>query len=162
MQEERLNAIIKTFFEDMGFHNIEVFMSDEFAYIWDGKTHKVSYTIHDSAYNDLGFMKYVRKNYRIPECSVFTLSLLHELGHYVTLPYLNQQKMAKCQRIKKAIDKKKVNSMEKAIAIQMRYSALYDEKVATHLAVKLLKRYYKWVLKFEYYFNEELRTAGAV
>lgn len=160
--EEKLNETITIFLRGLGFKNIKVFKSDEFAYILRDGKHSISYTLHDTAYNDLGFMKYVHKNYKVPECSIFTLSLLHELGHYITFPYLNKKKMAKAQKAKKAINKMKVNSMKKAIAIQMKYSALYDERVATAVAVKLLKRNYKFILEFEYYFNEILKTAGAV
>ena len=156
---KNIDKLIETFFEGMGY-NLKVKQSDEFAYYSNGL---ITYTLHDTAYNDIGFAKYIRKHYKnIPECSLFTLSLLHELGHHITMPTLNRKKWRKAKAIKKKIENVTVNSMEKAIAILMIYSNLYDERIATDKAIELLKKNYKWVLRFEYFLHEELKNAGAV
>lgn len=158
-KEEKLNKIIETFFKGLGY-DIEVEQSDEFcAYCKDDV---ISYTLHDTAYNDLAFMNYIRNNYKIPPISIFTMSLLHELGHIITYPRLNKVKYFKAHLKKQAIEKMTVNNMKKAIAVNTYYCGLYDEAIATKKAVELLLKNYNWCLKFEYHFQEALRNADAV
>ena len=159
-REEKLNAIIEKFFDGLGYGEIEVFQDDEFAYYYN--TEEISYTLCDNAWSDLGFSAYIQKNY--PDCptiSIFTLSLLHELGHHITKASLNKRKTREAKKQKKNIENTLCDDMEKAIHLQMVYCGLYDEKKATDKAVELLKKNYKWCLKFEYFFRKVLQETAA-
>ena len=157
IQEEKLNQVITTFFEGLGYYNIKVKQAEDFAYYTNGL---ITYTLFDCAYFDLGFEKYIKTNYDIPPVSIFTLSLLHELGHYITFHKLNKKKYAKACKIKKRINTITCNSMEKAINVMIKYCSLYDEAIATKKAIQILKKNYSWVLLFEYHFKEALRNAA--
>lgn len=157
----RINELIEKFFKRLGYGELEAFYADEFAFY--PLTEEISYTLCDNVWSDLGFSKYVRKNFpKCPECSLFTISLLHEVGHYVTKDTLNRKKFKESRARKKAIEKIKVNSVSKAIKVQLYYCSLYDERIATAAAVKILKKNYKLVLDFEYALRKVVKDAGAL
>lgn len=159
--EKKLNIIINTFFKKIGCGELDVFMGDEWAYY--SNTKEISYVLWDHSYSDIGFMNYVKKNYKCPTVSIFTLSLMHEVGHYLTIDNLDPIKFYKAHLKKKKIGKTTVNNIEAAIKIQTYYCNLYDEKIATAKAIELIKKNYKSVLRFEYVLAELLKeNTGAL
>ena len=159
--EEKLNNLINTFLKKIDCGELDVYMGDEWAYY--NNTKEISYILWDHSYFDIGFMNYVKKNYKCPTVSIFTLSLMHEVGHYLTINSLDPVKLYKAHLKKKKIEKITVNNIEKAIKLQTYYCNLYDERIATTKAIELIKKNYKTVLMFEYLLAELLKeNAGAL
>lgn len=159
--EEKLNNLINTFLKKIGCGELDVFMGQEWTYY--NSTKEISYILWDHSYFDIGFMNYVKKNYKCPTVSIFTLSLMHEVGHYLTINSLDRTKIYKSYLKKKKLEKVTANNIETAIKLQTYYCNLYDEKIATAKAIELIKKNYKTVLMFEYLLAELLNeNAGAL
>lgn len=157
---EKLNDCVDDFFNELGYGEITSSLEDEFAYY--PETEEITYTLFDIAYFDLGFQKYIQTNYpNCPTISIFTLSLLHELGHHITRDSLNPVEWLYSSFEKKAFHSKKANNMEDAIAMQMKYCNLYDERIATRKAIEILEENYKTCLDFELHFHNILVHAAA-
>lgn len=145
---EKLNDVFNQFFVELGYPEIECFFSDEFAYYHT--TEEISYTLLEMPLLDIGFKQYLKKTYpNLPECSMMVFSLLHELGHHLTMDSISRKKMLKCKKDKKRLEKEKVNTPNEIINQQMRYCALYDEMIATRKATEILIENYAYILEFE-------------
>ena len=158
---DKLNDCVDDFFNELGYGEITSSLENEFAYYPD--TEEITYTLFDTAYIDLGFQKYVQINYpNCPTISVFTLSLLHELGHHITGYSLLPVEWYEASLKKKAFRKTKCNDVQKAIEMQVEYCGLYDERIATNKAIEVLTENYQTCLDFELHFHNILRNAAAI
>ena len=155
---DRLTKKVEKFFAELGFSEIECFMSNEFAYYSDSE--EVSYSIFEDSLSDEGYIKYLHSTYdEIPPCSMFTFSLLHELGHHITLPTIKKSKRLKVRKAKKALNRKirrTAKTAEDIVNFQIVYCKLLDERIATRKAVEILKSNYKIVKKYDKIFNKEV------
>lgn len=149
---EKLNKVIKGFFDSLGYDEIEVFMSNEFAYYQDDE--EVSYTIIEDTDCDKGYQVYLSERFtEVPKISAFVFSLLHELGHHITLPLIKSKKQRlKVKKTKKIFERqcaKAAKSPEDYVNWQVRYCKLFDERIATEKAVQILLQNYKLITKYE-------------
>lgn len=157
---DKLDECVTDFLNDLGYGELTASLEDEFAYYAD--TEEITYTLFDIAYFDLGFQKYVQTNYpNCPTISVFTLSILHELGHHITKDSLMPEPWLEAAIEKKSFGKIKCNTMEEAIAMQVKYCGLYDERIATNKAIEVLTDNYQTCLDFELHFKNILVHAAA-
>lgn len=148
MYIEILDNLINTFFEDLGFDEVECFMSYDFAYY--NTTKEVSYTLFEMPLSDYGFRLYLEKTYpEIELCSMFTFSLLHELGHYLTWENMSKKKRLKSKKDKKRVEKTREYSEQDKIDKQIAYCGVYEERIATNKAVYLLNNNRELIKSFE-------------
>lgn len=144
---EKLNRVFEKFFEGLGYGEIECELSTEFAYWTDDL---ITYTLIEMPLYDIGFKTYLKETYpKMPECSMMVFSLLHELGHHLTLDNIPKRKQEKCKRIKEKLLNRKCRSAKAVIQKQKDYCNIYDEKIATQKAVQILEKNYDYILKFE-------------
>lgn len=145
---ENLNKIIKDFFTELGYEEITPFLSTDFGYYYGDE--KISYTIFEMPTADKGFQMYIEKHFHnVPKCSIFTLSLLHELGHHETIDDISEKIYIKCCEKKFKLANKEVKTEQDAIKRQVEYCGIYDEKIATAKAIEILADHYSEVIKFE-------------
>ena len=147
--EEKLNKIFNQFFVELGYPEIETELTNEFCYYYGQD--KITYTLLEMPLSDIGFKNYLKKTYpTMPECSMFIFSLLHELGHHVTMPlFFGSKKWRVCKKRKSIVERMKDTTEEQEIKKQEKYCALYDEAIATKEAVKILIENYDYIVKFE-------------
>ena len=145
---EKLNDVFNQFFVELGYPEIDCIFSNEFVYYPESE--EISYTLLEMPLNDIGFKTYVRETYpHAPECSVMVLSLLHELGHHLTMDSISKNKMRKCKKAKKEIAERYITTDKELIQAQIDYCGLYDEKKATEKAIEILINNYDYILSFE-------------
>lgn len=146
---EKLNNAIEKFFADLGYEEIRCFLDMDFAYYFD--TEEISYTLFELPYADIGFKQYLEKNFpKMPECSIFVISLLHELGHHLTFNDISEKKYNKCWEEKQNLKNMPTDTPEQIIARQFKYCGIYDEKIATEKAVEILIKNYEIISRNEY------------
>jgi len=146
--KKELNKAIHSLFDMLGYSEITCELSTEFAY--HPITEKITYTLIEMPYNDIGFKEYLKETYSdCPECSMFVFSLLHELGHHLTLDDIEDSVYNKCWKQKERLEKKTPKTIKGKINLQKAYCKIYDEAIATETAVEILKNNYKKILEFE-------------
>lgn len=156
---DKLTKKIENFYKALGYDEVSCFMSHEFAY-YDSE--EISYTILEDELTDKGYANYLSERFDyVPKCSVFMFSLLHELGHHITLPLIKKQKMLKIRKTKRIFERhcaKAAKSPEQIVAWQVRYCKLYDERIATAKAVDILIQNYELVKKHETIIQKALKN----
>ena len=87
---DKLNDCVENFIFQLGYDEITCFLYTDFGYYDDSK--EIAYSIFEAEDSSEGFVKFIQDNYyRLPKCSLFTMSLLHELGHYLTLEKFSEK-----------------------------------------------------------------------
>lgn len=146
--EELLNEFLEDFIFQLGYDEITCFLNTDFCYY--NSTKEIGYSLFESDTSGIGFIRFIRNNYtHIPPCSLFTFSLLHELGHYLTLDKFSQK-----EKYRYLIDSEKFaiednDTDEQKIEKQIKYSSLPIEKAATDMAMDILKTYKDLIADFE-------------
>ena len=152
--EERLTAFIQNFFAELGFNEIECFLDNDFAYY--NNTQEISYTLFSYEYSDAGFQKYLEQTFDyVPECLIMTLSLLHELGHYIHRNHTKKE-FLRYKKWANKLHKKKARTKEEIIAKQIAYCSLKEEAIATKTAVQILINNYPFIKTWERKLKKEL------
>lgn len=152
---EKLNRVINKLFANLGYEELESFLSTDFGYFYEQE--KISYTILEMPLSDAGFKIFINKHFsNIPQCSIFTLSLLHEIGHHVTIDDISDKMYNKCQEKKNLLARQEVKTPQEIIARQVKYCGIYDEKIATAEAINILLENYTIILDFEQEFFAQL------
>ena len=145
---EKLNKVFEQFFADLGYDEIECKISTEFAYYHANNL--ITYSLLEMPLLDIGFRNYLKKTYPcMPECSMMVFSLLHELGHHLTMDNINKKKWLKCKKAKKIVEKRKCYTNHDVIQKQFDYCKLFDEAQATKKAVYILIENYDYIIDFE-------------
>lgn len=145
---DELNEVFEQFFVELGYPEIECDIDTDFAYYYG--TDEITYSLFSMEEADEGFMRYVNLNYpQMPSCSLFVLSLLHELGHHITMPKYNKADHRKWEIEKAKIENIKANTPKERIEKQIAYCGLFEEKIATAEAIKILIANYDYIHNFE-------------
>lgn len=145
---EKLDNIITSFFEQLGYDEITCFMATDFAYY--GNTNEISYTLFEMPLYDIGFKKYLKNHFpNMKECSVFLVSLLHELGHHLTWDGISKKQKLKGKKMKKRLERRRDYTSEDIIQKQIDYCNIYEERIATAKAVEILEEKYNIIVNFE-------------
>lgn len=146
---EKLNDVFNQFFVELGYPEIDVEFTNEFAYYYGQDI--IAYTLLSMPDTDAGFINYLKKTYpSMPECSMFIFSFLHELGHHVTLPKLyGTKKWRQCKKRKSINARMKDSTSEQMMTKQENYCKLFDEAIATKKAVDILCENYDYIVEFE-------------
>lgn len=145
--EEKLSSFIESFFYSLGY-SIPCFLDSDFAYY--PTTQEISYSLIESHLLDLAYKQFCKShfNFEIP-CLMFTFSLLHELGHYITLSGINKNRIRKIRKAKKYITKIKCDTADDIIRVQLSYCNLLDEKLATTEAVRIIRQNPELIKQFD-------------
>lgn len=145
---EELNEVIEQFFVELGYDEIECSLDLDFAYYVG--TDEITYSLFQMEEADEGFRQYLNKVYpNIPECSLFVISLLHELGHHITIPQYSKEKFEAWSIVKKLLEKQEANTPKERIEKQIKYCSLFDEAIATKTAVDILIAEYNFIHSYE-------------
>lgn len=145
---DELNEVFEQFFVELGYPEIECDIDAEFAYYYG--TDEITYTLFSIPEADEGFRQYLNINYpTMPNCSMFVFSLLHELGHHITMAQYSKKDFKKWKVEKAKIETKKADTPKEMIENQIAYCGLFDEKIATAEAVKILIANYEYIQEFE-------------
>ncbi len=144
----KLNSVFEQFFVDLGYPEIECSLAPDFAYYYG--TDEITYSLFAMPEANEGFKRYLKMTYpKMPKCSMFVFSLLHELGHHITMPKYSEKDFKKWTRAKAKIEKQIPHTSEEKIKRQIIYCGLFDEKIATAEAVKILLMNYDYIHSFE-------------
>lgn len=145
---EELNEVFNDFFAMLGYEEIECELNIDFSYYYGADI--ITYTLFENPLSDIGFMTYIHNTFKnVPPCSTMVLSLLHELGHHVTMPSIKRKKWLKCKKDKRRLERVKTNTNKARIEKQIKYSSLFDEYIATKKAIEILNNNYDLILSFE-------------
>lgn len=145
-----ISESIKDFFVQLGYNDINCSLGLDFCY-WYGYN-LIEYPVTYDENSIQGFQEYVKETYAdLPKCSLFTLALLHELGHHLTIPQISKKDRKKARKAKKRLENKINNNCtpNKLLLIQKKYCTLKDEKMATAKAINILKNNYSLVDKYD-------------
>lgn len=145
---EELNDCITNFIYALGYDEIDCFLSTDFEYYHS--TREIGYTLFENESTSKALIEFLRKNYSyIPKCSLFTFSLLHELGHYLTIDTFTKEEINNYYKEIKTYVIEEYDSKEEIKRKQMRYAATPIEKAASDVAIDILKCYYDIIVDFE-------------
>lgn len=151
---ERLTTFFENFFADLGYEEIECFLDDDFAYY--NTTNEISYSLYTYDYADEGFQKYLDMTFDyVPKCLVITLSLLHELGHYIHKSHTKKE-FLRYKKWANKLHKSKARTREEMIAKQIAYCHLKEEAIATKTAVQILINNYSFIQDWELKLQKEI------
>ena len=147
----KLNNTIEAMFKALGYSEIKCTFGLDFCYYYDG-SNEIEYSLISMPEVDEAFKEYIQNKFtNIPYCSMFTFSLLHELGHHITMPQISKKELKKARKAKKRIENKIKNNPtpKKLKEMQIKYCSLIDEKLATNKAMEILKKYYFTIDKYD-------------
>ena len=145
---KELNKVIEQFFVELGYDEIECSLDLDFAYYVG--TDEITYSLFQMEEADKGFRQYLNKVYpNIPECSLFVISLLHELGHHITIPQYSKENFETWSTVKKLLEEQEANTPKEKIEKQIKYCFLFDEAIATKAAVDILIAEYDFIHSYE-------------
>ena len=132
LNEDLLVSLVDTFLEPFG---LDSDFSSDFSYDYEDDT--VYFTIMVSERADRLFKQYISNEFHFDPPSIFMISLLHEVGHAYTLPFISKMIIESDHQAKKEIEKQleKDNSDD----TYSKYFDLRIEKVATEWAVNYYK-----------------------
>lgn len=148
-----LTQAIYYFYRQLGVTDVKVKCSTEFCH-WYYKDEEesqsyIEYTLRAPKEDViLGYGDYMAKYH--PEMkdyslNFFTFSLLHELGHHLTIFTANPASLAKSRKAIRNLSQKNMTPRK----IQARYCELYVEKLANEKAIELIKNNYEIIQNFE-------------
>ena len=126
---DNMTNTIKTYLQEHNL-NCNVSISNDFEYDYYTDTIYYSLIVNDimgKRFLDFAF----DLGLKAKDCPIFILSLFHEVGHFVTIDTLDEDKDNKAQELKeKMTDKDWYN-----------YFNLYDEKIATQWAIDYINEH---------------------
>lgn len=139
------------FYRQLGVTDIKIKNSDTFCFAYfDHFDCWIEYTLKEQKEEILlGYQDYFKKyhpDFAQYPCNFFTFSLLHELGHALTVFDANQTYISRSMQAKRNLSRKKNMSQRKK---QARYCELYVERIANEKAIELIKNNYEIIQKFE-------------
>lgn len=154
MNYDNITEIIEDFYSELGF-SISCFCDTEFAYF--PTTEEISYSLFELPPADEGYKQFVKQyyNFDIP-CSMFTFSLLHELGHYLTLKDISKKTLRNIRKAKKYMNKRVCKTFNDCVTLQIIYCSLQDEKKATEQAISLINNNYQLIMDYDYLIYKEI------
>ena len=154
MNFDNITEIIEELYSQLGF-SISCFNSTDFAYY--PTTEEISYTLFELPFSNDGYKQFLQKyyNFNIP-CSMFTFSLLHELGHYVTLHTVSKKQKRRIKKAKKYMSKKICKTYNDSVMLQIVYCKLYDERIATEQAMSFINNNYSLIMKYDELIMKEI------
>ena len=146
-----LNEIIECFIHSLGYEDIQCDLDSEFSYLYGGAVPIITYSLFEETAADIGFKKYLEDTFNpLPHCTMFTIALLHELGHYITIPKLPEKKLLKSIEEKEELEKSYRGTTDEELAeLQYDYCSLYIERIATKMAIKIALNNRRTVKAFE-------------
>ena len=154
---DELNEVFEQYFVELGYPEIECDIDTDFAQYYG--TDEITYSLFEMPEADEGFRRYVNLTYpQMPYCSIFVLSLLHELGHHITLPKYNKAQHKKWEIETAEVENRKAVTPEEKIKKQIDYCGLFSEKIATAEAVKILIANYDYIHNFETVWQEAVMS----
>ena len=141
-------------YRQLGVTGIKVKCTNDFCY-WGYDDHQfIEYSLKEMEKEILlGYQDYFKKyhpDFAQYPCSFFTFSLLHELGHALTIPNANETYMDRSRKAKRNLSHKNMSLRKK----QARYCELYIERIANEKAIELIKDNYEIIQKFEKRFEK--------
>lgn len=111
-------------------------------FYYDPEEERVYFSILVTEKADALFKKFILENFNLITPNIFTLSLLHEVGHFYTLNFFTEKQIRNTHKEKVLIEKKlntlPINSDEYN-EVFCEYFNLNIEKVATEWAVTYYK-----------------------
>lgn len=143
------------FYRQLGITNIKVKHSNCFCFAYyDHFDYWIEYTLKETKEEILlGYQDYFKKyhpDFAQYPCNFFTFSLLHELGHALTIFDANKTYINRSMKAKRNLSHKNISPRKK----QLRYCELYVEKIANEKAIELIKNNYEIIQKFEKRFEK--------
>lgn len=148
LNEDLLIEIVDEFLKPFG---IDSDFDSDFFY--DPEDERVYFSIIISERSDRLFKEYIAKEFNFNVENTFLISLLHEVGHFYTLPLFSKEEMKKSYRDKSKIEKALEKNDDDAT-----FSSYFDldvEKVATKWAIEYYQTHTK---RCDEFFKKFLRT----
>lgn len=148
---KKMNRAMRTAFLKATKYDLKMSLDSDFYYNTD--THKIYYSIIVSEKADRNFSAFLTKEFNIidiDEFDLFCISVLHEIGHYVTWDNIDDDIKDFCEDEEEHISyltEKYPNNDE----IYSRYFSLETEYVATEWAAKWIKKHPK---KYQKLYND--------
>lgn len=137
---DKILSLCIDFIEDNITDDIEsIEMSTDFYCFPNTKEIYISVLAPAIALDD--FIKDIKTRTKINDISVFTWSLLHEVGHCMTWNYLNKRTQNHCKYVKRKIERGSIDYLT--------YYRLADEKIATDWAIGFIENNHKLVKAFD-------------
>lgn len=151
---EKLDNFITSFVKKLGY-DINCTLDTDFFYYPVSK--RIGYSLFTMELADKGFKEYIKINYpNLPTCSIFTFSILHELGHFLTYDLLSEIEICLCLDEKERLNNREITTEEDTIQKQIDYCSIYDEMIATKTATAILINSYDIVADFDNHFIEKV------
>lgn len=113
----------------------------------------IFYTVLMKNKADEAFKNFVKEEFNIDGVDIFTLSLLHEVGHIMTQNYLTDSEDSYCNEVKEMLSKQP----KWTPSIGNYYWHLADELMATQWACDYIHNNRKEVLHFDNLIKKELK-----
>lgn len=152
---KKLDRVITKFTEKFG---CTAEMGAEFCY-WKGED-LINYSLLIGLSSDKLWSEYVLKNFNYKIENIFMFSLLHEIGHHLTMDNFTKKQ--------RNLENKSVEKIEKKLEeevseisyrnLNMEYFDLPMERVATKWAVQFSKKHRKYLKKVYKTFQKSFRA----
>lgn len=136
---KKLNKAICAAFADFGITGMR--LTDDYGYYLNDGT--IDYRLTEGHIEDIWFNEFIKERFGYNVKNTFMISILHEIGHHMTLAdiYENNFVYDFCIKEKKKITKKmKKAGKKKAKELEWRYFNLPDEIAATAWAIDYAKK----------------------
>ena len=147
LNTKKLDRLVQNFVRKVSTDkSLKAFLDTDFNYYYYSK--KVGYSILVSERMDSLFLEYAFLHGLKVDCGIFALSLLHEVGHHMTIEGIDQSTYDFCQEVKETL----TDSDEDANV----YFDLEDERLATKWAIDYINTHVKEVEDFTVKFSEAL------
>lgn len=162
LNTDLLVEMVDNFLEPFG---IDSDFDADFSY--DPEDERVYFSIIIAEKSDQLFKKYIARKFGFKVPSIFMMSLLHEVGHFYTLPLFSKIEIEEAHKAKKEIELNLEKVNRRSLKWDSVYSQYFDlkiEKVATVWAVNYYrenkKRCDDFYLKFEQTLKAEYERLG--
>lgn len=146
LNTKQMDRVINKFFKTVGANDLAARMGTDFCYYYYENV--VDYSIIVSERMDRMFMDFAKSIGLKVECGVFILSLLHEVGHHMTIDEIDDDVYKYCEDVKANL----TDSDEDV----MTYFNLPDEKIATEWAIDYINNNFEIVKVFSSHFQKVL------
>jgi len=131
-------------------------MGSEFCY-WKGED-LINYSLLVGLASDGLWREYVLKNFNYKIENIFMFSLLHEIGHHLTMDnFSKKMRNAEAKKVEKI--EEKLNESDSEIVFRnsnLEYFDLPMERVATKWAVNFSKKHRRFLKRFWKSFQKDL------
>ena len=138
--QKSMTALLKGF----GISKVELGQEYAYWYVSESVTFKLTYTIVDKWYDEFIYKRF----HLVDGYDSFVFSLLHEIGHHMTMDNIPEDVQAEIDKKKEKLEKLiNLKFMPKFLRkkIEFEYFTLYDELMATRWAVWYFKNHPKEV-----------------